>query len=118
MELRIVVTPKLLEEAIVCLMEAKFNTKITESCIIIAESCNLTEAGGVTAVLTTGENPVIKEPVYEDDVWQAQSAKYAFLSGNTVSVPPEQLDEWQKAQQTIVEEQEELRRFRAQNPEW
>ena len=89
MELRIVVTPKLLEEAIVCLMEAKFNVKVAESSLIIAESCNLTESSGVTVNLTTvGESIVTltaKEPVYEDDDWQRSHPK-------------------------IVEEHEELRR--------
>ena len=63
MELKIVVTPKLLEEAVVFLMESKFNVKVAESSLIIAE----TESSGVTVNLTTvGESIVTltaKEPV-------------------------------------------------------
>ena len=104
MELRIVVTPKLLEEAVVCLMEAKFNTKITDSCIIIAESCNLTEVGGVTTILTMGEkdtsyndlmtaaHATACEPVYEDDVRKAQNPEGL----NPYFKPVTESDEWRR----------------------
>ena len=101
MELKIVVTPKLLEEAVVSLMENKFNVKVSESSIIIAESCNLTENGGVTINLTT----VDKDIAYNDLMTAAHA---------TACEPVYEDDVWQRSHQKIVEEHEELRRKIAQ----
>jgi hypothetical protein len=80
MELKIVVTPKLLEEAIISLMENKFNVKVSEATIIISESCNFTDNSGVTVNLTIGEKP-INYPVMlgtptADEVWRKKAARY------------------------------------------
>lgn len=80
MELKIVVTPKLLEEAIISLMENKFNVKVSEATIIISESCNFTDNSGVTVNLTIGEKP-INYPVMlgtptADEVRRKKAARY------------------------------------------
>ena len=96
MELKIVVTPKLLEEAIISLMENKFNVKVSEATIIISESCNFTDNSGATVNLTIGEKPInypVNRLLTADEVWRKKAARY------------------------IAEEQEELPRFMAQNPE-
>ena len=107
MELKIVVTPKLLEEAIISLMENKFNVKVSEATIIISESCNFTDNSGVTVNLTIGEKP-INCPVMlgtptADEVWRKKAARYIAEGPpqnpeylNPYFKPVTETDEWRR----------------------
>lgn len=107
MELKIVVTPKLLEEAIISLMENKFNVKVSEATIIISESCNFTDNSGVTVNLTIGEKP-INYPVMlgtptADEVWRKKAARYIAEEPpqnpeylNPYFKPVTETDEWRR----------------------